>query len=338
MGYVAPGRTRSTSRTPTPRAWSTRPTRCPAPLPCRRAAVDDDGQLQFTETNAYSGNNGRAAILQRRRRERHLHGRQRRQRRQPAARRGDRSAPARRSSPHHAPEARSSPGAPTPVGSFNITQLGDKADKIGKDDNFRGLTIYNNVALLHQGQRRQRRQHRLLHRHDRHRPARTAVGLPAAGAPLPTAPLSYDPATLQTTRRCPATCASCKGFPTTLAKTDDERVPVRHVVRQRRHAVRRRRGQRRQHLHAGDRHLHRGGRADHGRACRSGSSTATGVEARLHAQAGLDLGTPYTVPATRPATTRRPACRGRRPPTGCATSPAGSTRTARPRSGPSPRP
>jgi len=33
---------------------------------------------------------------------------------------------------------------------------------------------------------------------------------------------------------------------------------------------------------------------------------------------------------------RRPASRGRRPPTGCTTSPAGSTPTARWRSGPSP--
>ena len=43
------------------------------------------------------------------------------------------------------------PGPPTPVGSFNVTELGDKADKVGKDNNFRGLAVYNNVDLLHQG-------------------------------------------------------------------------------------------------------------------------------------------------------------------------------------------
>jgi hypothetical protein len=37
------------------------------------------------------------------------------------------------------------------VASFNITQLGDKQDKIGKDTNFRGLTIFNNVLYYSKG-------------------------------------------------------------------------------------------------------------------------------------------------------------------------------------------
>ena len=37
---------------------------------------------------------------------------------------------------------------PTPLGSFSITQLGDAADKIGKDTNFRGLTVYGNVVYF----------------------------------------------------------------------------------------------------------------------------------------------------------------------------------------------
>jgi hypothetical protein len=40
--------------------------------------------------------------------------------------------------------AQPDPGQPTPVGSFN-TELGDTADKIGKDTNFRNLTVFNNV-------------------------------------------------------------------------------------------------------------------------------------------------------------------------------------------------
>jgi hypothetical protein len=43
------------------------------------------------------------------------------------------------------------PGIPTPVGSFNITQLGKKADKTGKDTNFRGLTIFDNVIYTSKG-------------------------------------------------------------------------------------------------------------------------------------------------------------------------------------------
>ena len=40
---------------------------------------------------------------------------------------------------------------PTPVGSFNVTQLGLKADKTGKDNNFRGMTVYNNVIYFTKG-------------------------------------------------------------------------------------------------------------------------------------------------------------------------------------------
>jgi hypothetical protein len=44
------------------------------------------------------------------------------------------------------------------------------------------------------------------------------VGLPAPGAKLPTAPLTYDPATLQTTG-LPSNMCILAGFPTVLAKT-----------------------------------------------------------------------------------------------------------------------
>ena len=43
------------------------------------------------------------------------------------------------------------PATPTPVGSFSVAQLGDSPDKIGKDDNFRGETIYNNVLYYTKG-------------------------------------------------------------------------------------------------------------------------------------------------------------------------------------------
>jgi len=42
-------------------------------------------------------------------------------------------------------ESAQTPGTATSVGSFPVTELGAKADKIGKDDNFRGLTICNHV-------------------------------------------------------------------------------------------------------------------------------------------------------------------------------------------------
>ena len=149
------------------RAWI--PTN-PVPGTDYRAAarLDQWGHFSFTETNAYSGNNGRAAILND----------------EPGANvfytagnAGNGANPqpagivegagAQIFSPSFKPEAAQTPGAPTPVGSFSVTQLGDKADKIGKDDNFRGHDRVRQRPLLHQGQRLQRRRHRLLRGHDR---------------------------------------------------------------------------------------------------------------------------------------------------------------------------
>jgi len=44
--------------------------------------------------------------------------------------------------PSDEPERVQAPGTPTPVGTFNVADLSDKADKYGKDDNFRGMTIF----------------------------------------------------------------------------------------------------------------------------------------------------------------------------------------------------
>jgi hypothetical protein len=43
------------------------------------------------------------------------------------------------------------PGTPLQAGSFDITEEGDKADKPGKDNNFRGLTIFNNTLYVTKG-------------------------------------------------------------------------------------------------------------------------------------------------------------------------------------------
>ena len=103
--------------------------------------------FRFTETNAYSGNNGRAAVLNNSNGANFFY---------TAGNAGNGGNPqpdgviigagTQILSPSNLPENRQSPPSPsTPVGSFNITQLGDTADKIGKDTNFRGLTVFNNV-------------------------------------------------------------------------------------------------------------------------------------------------------------------------------------------------
>ncbi len=115
------------------------------------------------------------------------------------------------------------PGTPTPVGSFNLTELDDKADKIGKDDNFRGLTIFNNVLYYTKGSG-SNGVSTVYFLDTTGKACPNGVGLPAAGAPLPASPLSYNPATPQAIG-LPSNMCVLKGFNTTLAKTTTNAFP-----------------------------------------------------------------------------------------------------------------
>ena len=104
------------------------------------------------------------------------------------------------------PEFPQNPGTPTPVASFNVTEVGDPQDKIGKDDNFRGLTIYNNVLYYTKGSG-SNGINTLYFVDTTGKACPNGVGLPEPGAQLPTSPW-------RTTRRrsnrpgCRTTCAS----------------------------------------------------------------------------------------------------------------------------------
>jgi hypothetical protein len=116
------------------------------------AVMNDSGNFQFTETGAYSGDNGRAAIFDPANNTIFM-----------AGNAGNGGKPTYQgvvigagsqitteaSTSEAAQDA--SVAAPTPYGSFNIKQLGDAADKSSKDDNFRGLTEYNGVIYLSKG-------------------------------------------------------------------------------------------------------------------------------------------------------------------------------------------
>jgi len=107
-----------------------------------------------------------------------------------------------------------------PVASFNITQLGNKPDKIGKDDNFRGLTIFNNVLYYSKGSGGNGINTvywvdpTLSICNDSN-----GIGLPPAGATLPTAPMVYDPTVLQSKGLDPNNMCVLQGFPTALKST-----------------------------------------------------------------------------------------------------------------------
>jgi hypothetical protein len=182
------------------------------------AQVDAHGKFHFTETNAYSGNNGRAAIMNNSNGANVLY---------TGGNAGNGGNPqpdgiiigagAQIMDPQTRAEIAQRPSLPTPVASFNITQIGQPQDKIGKDTNFRGLTIFNNVLYYTKGSGSNGVN--TVYFVD---PTLTAcndnngIGLPTAGASLPTAPLAYDPTLLQTKGLDPNNMCILKGFPTKL--------------------------------------------------------------------------------------------------------------------------
>src|SRR5215472_16972337 len=180
--------------------------------------LDADGNLSVTETNAYTSDNGRAAIAATVNGQEYLYA---------AGNASSVESPqlpgtiigagAQILTPSTLPEADQNPGAPTPVGSFNVKQLGDKQDKIGKDDNFRGITIHDNVLYYTKGSG-SNGVDTVYFVDTTGTACPNGVGLPVPGAPLPTSTLSYNPATLQTSG-LPSNMCILKGFPTALAKT-----------------------------------------------------------------------------------------------------------------------
>jgi hypothetical protein len=220
MGYLAPIGAIDVSNANTPGAFD--PTN-PVGTSNYRAVeqIEALGNFHFTLTNAYSGNNGRAAILNNTSGANLFY---------TAGNAGNGSNPqpagiilgagAQILTPAATSEAAQSPGIPTPVASFNVTQLGDKADKIGKDTNFRGLTIFNNVLYYTKGSGSNGIN--TVYFVDTTGTVCTdanGVGLPVSGAELPTSPLAYNPADLLTKGLDPNNMCVLKGFPTLTAKS-----------------------------------------------------------------------------------------------------------------------
>jgi hypothetical protein len=158
MGYVAPAGSLDVSNADTPGALDLTNTDSQAPTYRAVAQVDDNGNFTFTETSAYSGNNGRAAIEDPETGTIFM-----------AGNGGNGSKPepegvvvgtgSQLIAPSSVSEAAQtsgygSNGSPlTPYGNFSAYgELGLTKDKTAaKDDNFRGMTIYNNVVYLSKG-------------------------------------------------------------------------------------------------------------------------------------------------------------------------------------------
>jgi len=215
MGYVAPVNALDVSNANTPAIID--PTNPVTDAFYRAVAqVDQHGTFRYTETNAYSGNNGRAVILNNTQDANILY---------TAGNAGNGGNPqpdgiiigagAQIMTPEVKAEVAQNPGTPTPVASFNITQLGFAPDKIGKDTNFRGLTIFHDVLYYTKGSGSNGINTVYFVDTTGHACPSTGIGLPQS-AQLPTAGLLYDPAVLQTQGLAPTNMCILQGFPTAL--------------------------------------------------------------------------------------------------------------------------
>lgn len=148
MAYIAPPNTVDVSNSNTPLVYD--PTN-PAGGSYMRAVVqvNANGTIQVTPTSAYSGNNGRAAVLANG--FYYMVGNANNGAATPAN--VVASAGVQLATP-----GQSAATAPIEIGNFSITQLTDPttgkpyaADKLGKDNNFRGLTVFNNTLYVTKG-------------------------------------------------------------------------------------------------------------------------------------------------------------------------------------------
>jgi hypothetical protein len=186
--------------------------------------VDREGKFRFTLTNAYSGNNGRAAILRHTDQGDIIY---------TAGNAGNGGNPqpagvvlgagAQILAAADGPEVDQNPGQPTPVGSFNVTELGVTADKIGKDDNFRGLREFGDVLYFTKGSGSNGVNTVYFidttgtDAYGQPLACPNGVGLPKPSAKLPNAPLAYNPTTLAASG-LPSNMCILKGFPSVPAK------------------------------------------------------------------------------------------------------------------------
>jgi hypothetical protein len=185
------------------------------------AQLDRSGNFNFTETNAYSGDNGRAAITNDEHRQDLLY---------TAGNAGQSGSPpsnvvlsagAQFLTPSLLPETDQHPGPPTPLGSFNITELGYPLDKATKDNNYRAIAIHNNVIYYTKGSGGNGI-NTVYFVDTTGKACPNGVGLPQPGAQLPTSPptftvQNFGTATKPNNGLVPTNMCILKGFPTNLA-------------------------------------------------------------------------------------------------------------------------
>jgi hypothetical protein len=213
MGYVAPPNTLDASNGNTPGVID--PTNPDTTTVYRGIAqLDRDGKFSITETSAYSGDNGRAAILDDSTGLYYAAGN---------SNNGTGTATpgviygtgAQLVKPAGKPERAQTPGQPTPVGGFSVTQLPGitKTDKLGKDTNFAEVAIHNGVLYYVKGSG-SNGVDTVYFVDTTGTACPQGVGVPVPGAPMPSAADTYNAATGQPANNM----CILEGFPTGLAK------------------------------------------------------------------------------------------------------------------------
>ena len=212
-GYNAPVGTFDASNSSTP--GTPDPTNPDVSGPFYRVAGDlsSHGRWTFTDTNSYSGDNGRAALLDSADNVFFGAGNSNNGNSSPilpglVAGTGAQDYPE-----SFLPQADQTPTADpniVPMGAFSINDLpqyaSQKADKAGKDTNFRGLTVFNNVVYYSKGSGSNGINTVYFVDTTGNACKGTGVGVPQPGAALPAPGVTY-------------TMCVLKGFTTTLAKS-----------------------------------------------------------------------------------------------------------------------
>ena len=180
--------------------------------------LSSDGRWTFTDTNVYSGDNGRAALLENTGgldsfvtagNDNNGNTGKGAYPTVPTNLIGATGAQTFQQS--FAAQGTQTPGAPTQLGTFSVVQLGDAADKAGKDTNFRGLTEFDNVVYYTKGSG-SNGVNTVYFVDTTGSACPNGVGLPALGAAAPSPGTTYQMCVL-------------KGFNTQLASTDNNDFP-----------------------------------------------------------------------------------------------------------------
>lgn len=214
MGYAAPAGAIDVSNSDTPGVDN------PATNPAKQGyyrvvgELGTNGRLRFTDTNAFSGDNGRAAILNDQAGVLYMAGN--------AADESGASTPAAQapfieSSGAQITTPGQAPGAPTPVGSFSVSELGlSEGGNVAKENNYRGMTVHDNVLYYTKGSGGKGIS-TVYFVDTTGKACPNGYGVPQPGAPLPTAPLGEGHFAIDSTGRLsPYNMCVLAGFPQIL--------------------------------------------------------------------------------------------------------------------------